>query len=57
VKHKRRNPLVGPLVTISLMIGSIVAIGALAHLIDTRSKAAAPTVVASEVPGRAGATQ
>ena len=57
MKHKRRNPLVGPLVTISLMIGSIVAIGALAHLIDTRSKAAAPTVVASEVPGRAGATQ
>jgi hypothetical protein len=57
VKHKRRNPLVGPLVTVILMISSIVAIGAIAHLIDLRTRAVAPTVVAAEAAVREGASQ
>jgi hypothetical protein len=57
VKHKRRNPLVGPLVTVILMISSIVAIVAVAHLIDLRTRAAAATVVATEATVRTGPAQ
>ena len=57
MKHKRRNPLVGPLVTVILMISSIVAIGAIAHLIDLRTRGVAPTVVAAEAAVREGASQ
>ena len=54
MKQKRRSPLVGPVVTILLMIGSILIIGALAHLIDAHAKTAVPTDVAIEAEGRTG---
>lgn len=36
---KRRNPVKGPLITFALMIGSVAAVGAIAHMIDARQKA------------------
>jgi hypothetical protein len=55
VIHKRRNPLVGPLVTIGFMIGSAAAIGALAHFVDLHSTAQPEGLIPSEVTIRAGA--
>jgi hypothetical protein len=46
---KRRNPVKGPLITFALMVGSIAAVGAIAHIVDTKQKAAQTTpVVVSE---------
>jgi hypothetical protein len=46
---KRRNPIKGPLITFALMIGSIVAVGAIAHIVDSKQKTAhSAPVVASE---------
>jgi len=44
---KRRNPVKGPLITFALMVGSIVAVGAIAHIVDANQKPAqsAPVVV------------
>jgi hypothetical protein len=36
---KRRNPIKGPLVTFALMLGSVAAVGAIAHIVDSRQKA------------------
>jgi hypothetical protein len=35
---KRRNPIKGPLVTFALMLGSVAAVGAIAHIVDSRQK-------------------
>jgi hypothetical protein len=35
----RRSPARGPLLTFALMIGSVAAVGAIAHYIDTHQKA------------------
>jgi len=47
---KRRNPIKGPLITFALMLGSIAAVTAVAHIIDSRQKAeqASVTAVASD---------
>jgi len=46
MKAKRRSPVTGPLLTFALMVGSIVAVGAIAHVVDSRQKPAAPAVSA-----------
>jgi hypothetical protein len=56
MKHERRNPLAGPLITIGLMIGSVVAVGAVAHVIEVHAKPAAQAVV-TDAAVRAGATR
>jgi len=55
MKAKRRSPVTGPLLTFSLMLGSVVAVGAIAHMFDARQKAAEPTVQA--VAASAGDSQ
>ncbi len=48
---KRRSPVVGPLLTFAIMVGSVVAVAAIAHFVDARQKTseqAATTSVASE---------
>ena len=35
MKAKRRSPVTGPLLTFALMVGSIVAVGAIAHVVDS----------------------
>jgi len=42
MKAKRRSPVTGPLLTFGLMIGSVVAVGAIAHYVDTHQKAPTP---------------
>ncbi len=46
MKAKRRSPVTGPLLTFALMVGSVVAVGAIAHMVDSRQKVAAPAVSA-----------
>lgn len=36
---KRRNPVKGPLITFALMISSVAAVGAIAHIVDSHQKA------------------
>jgi Tfp pilus assembly protein PilW len=48
MQAKRRSPVRGPLLTLALMIGSVVAVGAIEHYLDVRQKAAEQTVSASD---------
>jgi hypothetical protein len=43
---KRRSPVKGPLMTFALMIGSVVAVGAVAHIFDSRQKTEQPVPAA-----------
>jgi hypothetical protein len=47
---KRRSPVKGPLLTFALMLGSVAAVTAVAHILDSRQKSeqTAPTAVASD---------
>jgi hypothetical protein len=50
MKVKRRSPVTGPLLTFGLMVASVVAVGAIAHMVDSRQKAeqSQTTAVASD---------
>ena len=43
----KRHPARGPLLTFALMIGSIAAVNAIGHYLDSHRKPAEPTVAAS----------
>ena len=43
---KRRSPVTGPLLTFGLMVGSVVAVGTIAHVFDARQRAAETTTQA-----------
>jgi len=47
MSSKRRSPVAGPLLTFALMIGSVAAVGLIAHYIDTHPRSSEPTVAAT----------
>ncbi len=47
MSSKRRSPVAGPLLTFALMIGSVAAVGLIAHYMDTHPRSSEPTVAAT----------
>jgi len=47
MSSKQRSPVAGPLLTFALMIGSVAAVGLIAHYIDTHPRSSEPTVAAT----------
>jgi hypothetical protein len=47
MKSKRRSPVAGPLLTLALMVGSVGAVAAIAHYLDSHQRAPEPTVASS----------